>query len=127
MEVETEPKYKDENGKGMEKFGTSEIRVKEESLSESKGEVFWKVSKNKAQTLNNGPNLELFDDYEPAYFFEDNVKTIDNQETEDNVEGLKTFDGENYQDFTEVQISDDETIVKHALNISLARVIWSNI
>ena len=101
LEFETEPK--DEYDEGMEKFGASEIIVKEESLSESKGEV----SKNKAQTLKNGPDLELFDDYKPA---EDNLKTIDSHKAEENVEELKNFDGENYQDFTEVETSDEEII-----------------
>ena len=101
LEFETEPK--DEYDEGMEKFGASEMIVKEESLSESNREV----NKNKAQTLKNGPDLELFDDYEPA---ENNLKTIDSPKAEENVEELKNFDGENYQDFTKVEISDDETI-----------------
>ena len=101
LEFETEPK--DKYDEGMEKFGASEIIVKEESLSESKGEV----NKNKAQTLKNGPDLELFDDYKPA---EDNLKTIDSHKAEENVEELKNFDGENYQDFTEVETSDEEII-----------------
>ena len=83
LEVETEFECQEENEKGMEKFGESETSVKEESLSESEGEV--KKSEHKSQALiNNGPDLESIDDYETADF-------LDDQEADSNYEELETF------------------------------------
>ena len=89
LEVETEFECQEENEKGMEKFGESETSVKEESLSESEGEV--KKSEHKSQIITNGPDLESIDDYKTADFFDDNLNTIDDQETESNFEELETF------------------------------------
>ena len=87
LEVEAESEYQEENEEGLKEINASDTRVREESISESEGEEFVEVSENKAKKPNNGLNLESIDD-----FFEDNLKTIDEQEAGGNVEELETFD-----------------------------------
>ena len=108
LEVLTDSVYQDENEEDMEKFSTSVIRVKEESISESEGDFFAKVSEHihKPQELNSGPDLETFNDDETADFFECNLNTADDQKTEynndiqleseGNKEEAKNFDEGNY-------------------------------
>ena len=85
LEVETESDYQKENEEGMNDFDVSETRVKCES------EEFEKVSENQAQKLNNGPDLEIFNDKETDKIFEDNLNTMDDQEAGKNVEELDIF------------------------------------
>ena len=76
------------NGEGIEDFIASEIRRAFES------EEIVKESELKAKKLNRDPDLEIFDDHETADYFEEN---------------LKTFDGENYENITDAEKSDEET------------------
>ena len=96
----------------MEDFVPSDIKVEEESLSESEGEEFIRLSEQKAKSLNLtfpdfiiNEDLESFGDDETVDTFEDKLKTFDDQKLEDNVEELDTFDGENYEDITDSETS----------------------
>ena len=90
LEVEVESESQDENEEGMEDFDASDTRVKEGSISEL--------------DLNNGLDLETFNDHENADFSEDNLNTIDEQEV--NFKELETFDIENYENITEAEKSE---------------------
>ena len=108
LEVLTDSLYHDKNEEDMNKFSASVIRVKEESISESEGDFFAKVSEHihKPQKLNSGPDLETFNDDESADFFERNINTADDQDTEynndiqleseGNKEEAKNFDESTY-------------------------------
>ena len=102
LEVETEPESQDENEDGMDNFIASETRVKEESRSAVR------LSEYMEQKLIKGPDHEIFDDNETADYFEENLKTFDKQEAEYNVKELKTFDGENNENITDAETSDEE-------------------
>jgi KRAB domain-containing zinc finger protein len=56
-----------------------------------------KESEVKAKKLISDPGLEIFDDHETADYFEENLKTFDDQQPENNVRVLRTFDGVNFE------------------------------
>ena len=113
MEVETESEYQGENEDGMDNSIESETAVKEESISESEGIEIVRLSEHIAQKLINRSDyvtqkdLKTFD--ESSDFVEDNLKTLDYQELENNVEELESLDGENYENITDAETSADKT------------------
>ena len=116
IQVKTDSEHQDKINEGLEDFVPSDIKVEEESLSESEGEEFVRLSEQKAKNLNllfpdfiTNEDLESFDDDETVDAFEEKLKTLDNQKLEDNVEELDTFDGENYENITDTETSDNET------------------
>ena len=116
IQVKTDSEHQNKINEALEDFVPSDIKVEEESLSESEGEEFIRLSEQKAKSLNLtfpdfiiNEDLEPFGDDETVDTFEDKLKTFDDQKLEDNVEELDTFDGENYEDITYVEASDDKT------------------
>ena len=104
MEVETEPEYQDENEEGIEGFKESETTVKEESISESEGEEFVKLSEHKAQKLITQEDLETFDENERIDIIKDQLKNFDDEEFEDNDKGFETLYKESYKNIYECKL-----------------------
>ena len=116
VQVKTDSERQNKINEGLEDFVPSNIKVEEESLSESEGEEFVRLSEQKGKSLNFlnpdfiiNKDLESFGDDETVDTFEDKLKTFDDQKLEDNVEELDTFDGENYEDITDSETSNDNT------------------
>ena len=91
---------------GIKDFKKGESRVKEESISESEGEKTVILSEHIAQKNINRPDDITQKDLEA---FEDNLKTFDDQELEDNVKELETFDEENYEIIMDAETSENNT------------------
>ena len=112
IQVKTDSEHQDKINEGLEDFVPSDIKVEEESLSESEGEEFVRLSEQKAKNLNllfpdfiTNENLESFDKNETVDTFQDKLKTFDDHKLEDNVKELDIFDEENYEDITDAEIS----------------------
>ena len=101
-EVEAEPESQYENEKSMKDFDASENSVKEESISESEGEEFVRLSEHKTQKLITQEDFETHDENERIDIIKDQLNTFDDEEVEDN--GFETLYKENYKNIYECKL-----------------------
>ena len=89
----------------------SETRLKEDSLSESEGGEFVRLSEHKEKSHINSQDyithdpFQKFADNETADNFEFKLNTFDDPKLEE----LEIFDDENYENVTDAETSDDDT------------------
>ena len=104
LKVGTDYGSQNENEEAMEDFDAIENSVKEESISESEGEVFVKLSEHKAQKLITQEDFETFDENERIDIIKDQLKTFDDEELEDNDRGFETLYKESYKNVYECRL-----------------------